>query len=337
MCSLQDPACSGKSFNLPLQESARCPIITLEPRHSRPGNQVQKQEEKVKKADLLGTPNQQCKPSPDEPEGPCQACIKVARNRSQKRIHNIGCHRYKLQEVSLFRTTRLRYTKRWQGAQIRDVPTFGEPVTIWIYQGLATPLAITVRRYEFGKMDPRTIVARKWADPHGAYREQSDFPYALANVNETKDWYREYITAHKFEAYSRMIYQDADDQWDGCDAIIKDIYRLAHENHYDQLPTGARCNFYRPPEKWDFKQISEENFMAGIFEMWFAMSEFPQAIQPSFSMRGEADQQHVLVTNTDHTPPRSQDKPPAPRTSGAVTQSSTQPTGTSGLAMAGQP
>lgn len=250
----------------------------------------------------------------------------MALNQSQKRIHNIGCHRYKLQEVSLFRTTRLRYTTRWQGAQIRDVPTFGDPIRIWIYQGLATPLAISVRRYEFNKLDPRAIVARRWADPHGVYREQSDFPYALASVNETKDGYREYITAHKFEAYNRVIAEeDTQSHKEGADkAIIRDVYRRAHECHYDQLPMGERWNFYRPPEKWDVRQISEENFMAGIFEMWFAMSECPWSdVLP-----------HVLITDAD-TPP--QDKPPVLPTSGVATQISTRRTETSGPAVAGPP
>lgn len=176
----------------------------------------------------------------------------------------------------MFRTTRLRYTKRWQGAQIRDVPTYGDPVTIWIYQGLATPLAIQVRRYHFDKQDDRHIVARKWADPHGTCREQSDYPYALASVNETKDGYRDYITNHKFEAYNRILTaKPPESRKQEVDDIIKHVYRLAQKNHYVHLPVGARWNFYRPPEKWDFRQISEESFMAGIFEMWFAMSECP--------------------------------------------------------------
>lgn len=202
----------------------------------------------------------------------------MALNRSQKRIHNIGCHRYKLQEISLFRTTRLRFTKRWQGAQIRDVPTFGEPITITIHQGLAEPLVISVRRYEFNQLDPRTIIARRWADVYGACCEQSDYPYALASVNETKDWYREYITAHKFDAYDRVLREGSTPGMPECDAIVKDVYNLAHKNHYNHLPTGARWNFYRPPEKWNLKSISEENFMAGIFEMWFAMSECPSLL-----------------------------------------------------------
>lgn len=201
-----------------------------------------------------------------------------------------------MQEISLFRTTRLRFTKRWQGAQIRDVPTFGEPVTIWIYQGLAKPWPITVRRYEFEKMDPRTIVARRWADPHGTCREQSDYPYALASVNETKDWYREYITENKFEAYHQVIDEDSKSQKEiVCDAIVKDVYRLAHKNHYDQLPASTKWNFYRPPEKLDVRQISEENFMAGIFEMWFAMSELSPG-KPVSLPHGER-------TNTCHRPP----------------------------------
>lgn len=148
-------------------------------------------------------------------------------------------------------------------------------MTIWIYQGLAKPWPITVRRYEFDRMDPRTIVARRWADPHGTYREQSDYPYALASVNETKDWYREYITENKFEAYGQVVDGEGSklQKEEMCDQIAKDVYRLAHKNHYDLLPSGTRWNFYRPPEKLDIKIISEENFMAGIFEMWFAMSE----------------------------------------------------------------
>lgn len=258
----------------------------------------------------------------DEPDGPCLACIKVAQNRSQKRIHNIGCHRYKLQEISLFRTSRLRFTKRWQGAQIRDVPTFGKPVKIWIDQGLAKAWPITVRRYEFDNMDPQNIVARHWKDPKGGYWGQSDYPYALASVNETKEWYRGYITAEKFEAYGKVLdHKEAKSHREQvCEDIVKDVYRLAHKNHYELLPKGTKWDFYRPPDKLDVKQISEENFMAGIFEMWFAMSEgypppsFPnipvtdsalpsgQSTGSSWVVRGEAE---LDPADGDFKPPSS--------------------------------
>lgn len=147
-------------------------------------------------------PCAQCNIDPAHPERPCLTCQKVSR-KSKKVIHHIGCHRYKLQEITLFRACGLGYTDRWDGAQVMDVPGTGAELTINIDQGLSDqPLSFKVHRFVPRRGD---TLKRSYTGLDGERGEIAMTPYALADAHATKLEYIEYINKHAVETMKKVV------------------------------------------------------------------------------------------------------------------------------------
>ncbi|PSR76411.1 hypothetical protein BD289DRAFT_486867 [Coniella lustricola] len=192
----------------------------------------------------------------DDPDGPCRDCLRIAMSTSKKKIHHIECLRYKLQEVGLFRTCGLRFTSRWLGAEIRDITGFGPVMTIQIDQGSRTRLEIKVRQFA--------------PDANVDNQDVFEQPYALASAHSTKVFYRSFIVNWKLNAYMnemKRVPRDRDE------AFISKVYKLAWR-HYQRLcheDSAPSQNLYS--SSLHVKDISEKNYMEGVFELWFALRQ----------------------------------------------------------------
>ncbi|KAJ4405525.1 hypothetical protein N0V82_010308 [Gnomoniopsis sp. IMI 355080] len=197
--------------------------------------------------------------------------MQLASNPSKKVIHHIGCHRYKLQEITIFRTSPTPVNpKRWQTAQVRDVVTYGEPIFVKLKQGFQKPFVIRVSAFHPLKDDETNRAGR---DPNTG--EEYDEPlglFALKRAHDVIDDYRAYI---KETWYSEFANKCAKPENPQCEAegFVADVYNLGL-CHLDSLPNAPDWDLYRSSANWDLKALSERSFMQGALMMCFVLREY---------------------------------------------------------------
>ncbi|KAJ4389636.1 hypothetical protein N0V93_007108 [Gnomoniopsis smithogilvyi] len=211
-----------------------------------------------------------CRPNPGNPDGPCIPCLKVASNPSKKVIHHIGCHRYRLQEITIFRTSPTPVNpKRWQNAQVRDVLTYGEPFFVKLKQGFRKPFVIRVSAFIPLKDDETNRAGR---DPNTGeeYNEPLGL-FALKHAHDVIDDYRAYIKETWYREFADKCAKPENPQ---CEAeeFVADVYRMGL-SHLDHLPSGPNWDLYRSPADWDPRTVSERSFMQGALMMCFVLRQ----------------------------------------------------------------
>lgn len=213
----------------------------------------------------------QCRPNPPDPDGPCLACFKVANNKSRKVIHHIGCHRYKLQEITLFRSTATQVTRRWQGSQVRDIPTVGEPSSVRLVQGAEEALWIRIAKFTPKKDLDKT--ARVFCPPEDLGQKQPVVEkvgeYVLLNVQQAREDYKSYLARNWYREFARTCQKEMKEEPAG---LVSRVYSLA-QAHHDSLPVAPKWDFYRPSGEhtWDPKTLPERSFLAGTLLMCFVL------------------------------------------------------------------
>lgn len=200
-----------------------------------------------------------CKENPNDPEGPCLTCAMVSKT-SKKVIHRVSCVRYKLQEITLYRTSGLGITKRWEGVTMRDVDFTDAPELdirfIQMDQGLCSePMAFRVRRFV---PQPGDVLYRKWLDKNDQIHKMVELaPYALADIHETKDIFVKYIDNHAFECLHRFVSNSHTETLGNAQDVIRDTYTMAL-SHFQSLGDNPQHN-------------DEKLFLANLFRFWFAL------------------------------------------------------------------
>lgn len=207
-----------------------------------------------------------CNGNPEDPEGPCLTCKKVSKT-SKKVIHRVNCVRYKLQEITLYRTSGLGITKRWQGVAMRDVDfpsaSRDDIRCIQMEQGLCSePMTFRVRMFEPQEGD---VLHRKWLDKVEQIHKLVELPpYALADIHETKDMFVKYIDKHAFECLGRFISNTHIKAMGESEKVIRDTYATIRDTY-----SMALAHYY---SLGDNPQHDEERlFLFNLFRFWFAL------------------------------------------------------------------
>ena len=149
---------------------------------------------------------------------------------SKKVIHHIECVRWKLQEITLFRTSGLGLTRRWDGVTIRDVDFADAPVVdvrvIQMAQGLCNePLSFNVRKF---RPQPGDVLFRKWYDKdEKVYKTIELAPYALADIHDTKETFVKYIDKHALECLKSFVSNTNNDVLGLAEDVVRDTYAMA--------------------------------------------------------------------------------------------------------------
>lgn len=220
-----------------------------------------------------------CIPDSEDPAGPCEACSRVAQNYSRKVLHHIPCHRYKLQEVVLFRTSGSRVTDRWHSAQVRNVMTYGKTISVQMLQDCVDiPFEYEVRKVaKTGRGSHHDKTMREWYDGTDVRREPVP-DYALADVHQTMTRYKDYIRISVLGDRERgcqpVITKLVEDYQNTGQGIVGEVFKQAWA-HFCSLPSASETwdFFYRPPPKKteEPRPVSEKGFLLGFFELRFAL------------------------------------------------------------------
>lgn len=200
----------------------------------------------------------------------------MASNPSKKVIHHIGCHRYKLQEITIFRTSPTPVNpKRWQNAQVRDVITYGEPIYVKLRQGFEKPFVIRVSAFIPLNGDD---TARAGKDPNTGeeYNEPLGL-FALKRAHDVIDDYRAYIKETWYREFANKCAKPENPE---CEAeeFVADLYNLGLR-HLDNLPTGPDWDMFRSSADWDPKTVSERSFMQGTLMMCFVLRKYSSCLK----------------------------------------------------------
>lgn len=188
-------------------------------------------------------------------------------------IHHIGCHRYKLQEITIFRTAPTPVNpKRWQTAQVRDVMTYGDPIFVKLKQHFGRSFLIRVSPFVPLEGDETTRAGR---DP--VTGESYDEPlglFALKRAHDVIDDYRAYIKENWYREFVSKCARPGVNQYE-TEGLISDVYNLGLR-HLDRLPHGPSWNLYRSSGDCDPRTVTERNFMQVTLMMCFVLRECPQ-------------------------------------------------------------
>lgn len=223
-----------------------------------------------------------CVPHGDDPSGPCEACSRVASNHSRKVLHHIGCHRYILREVVLFRSTGSRVTDRWHSAQVRNVTTVGETFIVAMNQHFVSrPFVCQVRKVASNPNSThKDRTTRDWYDGT-TIRREAVLEYALADVHKTmihyKCYIRDNVLGHNCPPAITKVVQGYRKPEQGVDtAIVAEVYEKAWA-YFCSLPGEEESwDFYRPWPRGNIgnereKSVSEKEFLLGLFELQFTL------------------------------------------------------------------
>lgn len=235
-----------------------------------------------------------CIPNNEDPSGPCEACSRVALNPSQKVIHHIGCHRYILKEIVLFRTSGSDVTNRWHSDQVRNVMTQGKTFSVEMVQDFVhRPFICEVRKVaKTGRGSYIDKTTRDWYDGTAIIQRETVLEYALADVHETMSRYKDYIHDSVLgkncqPAITKVVEDFRKAKKDLDTAITGDVYEEAWA-YFESLPSENETwnFFYQPWPKGDksesARSVSEKEFLLGLFELQFALSKshIPQLVFP---------------------------------------------------------
>lgn len=194
----------------------------------------------------------------------------MANNKSKKVIHHIGCHRYKLQEITLFRTAATQVTGRWQGSQVRDVATTGKSCIVRLEHLHEYEEPVRIRIAKFTPVNGVDKTKRTfYSQELGRTLVEDVGEYVLASVQEAREDYKAYIARNWHRQFARNCTESVREDPQG---LISRVYGLACV-HYDSLPPGPSWDFYRPSgeDTWDPKTLPERNFMEGTMLMCFVL------------------------------------------------------------------
>lgn len=195
----------------------------------------------------------------------------MAHNKSRKVIHHIGCHRYKLQEITLFRSAATQVTGRWQGSQVRDIPTVGEASRVRLVQGAGEDLWIHIAKFTPKPGVDRT--ARIFCPPEDLGETRAIVEpvgaYVLVNVQRAREEYKAYLARNWYREFARTC---RDEMRADPAGLVSRVYGLA-QAHHDSLPVAPNWDFYRPSGEstWDPKSLPEKSFLAGTLLMCFVL------------------------------------------------------------------
>ncbi|KAG8159319.1 hypothetical protein KVR01_010980 [Diaporthe batatas] len=222
-----------------------------------------------------------CVPNGDDPCGPCEACSRVALNHSRKVLHHIGCHRYILRELVLFRSSGSRVTDRWHSAQVRNVMTEGKTFTVKIEQDfVGRSFECQVRKVSNNPNSThKDRTTRDWYNGTTVKRE-AVLEYALVDVNETmiryKDYIRDNVLGHNYPPAIAKVVEGYRKPEQGVDTtIVAEVYEKAWA-YFCSLPSEEKTwDFYQPWPRGNKndseKLVSEKGFLLGLFELQFAL------------------------------------------------------------------
>jgi len=122
-----------------------------------------------------------CQLDENNPTGDCQTCKDV----STQKIHTLGCYRYKISEVTLYRTGKapgLEFTFRWPKMTLKDISKWqnSEVRTIKVLSDVCpVPLELSARMFEPIPQDSRK---KSWMD--GKTKKYKDTtPFAILNMS----------------------------------------------------------------------------------------------------------------------------------------------------------
>lgn len=226
-----------------------------------------------------------CIPNNEDPSGPCEACSRVALNESRKVIHHVGCHRYILKEIVLFRTSGSNVTNRWHSDQVRNVLTQGKTFSIEMMQDFVhRPFVCEVRKVaNTGRGSHIDKTTREWYNGTATIQREAVLEYALADVQKTmsryKDYIRDSVLGENCQPAITSVVEDFRKPKKGLDtAIMGDVYEKAWA-YFESLPSeNETWNFFYQPwpkgnKSESARSVSEKEFLLGLFELQFALSK----------------------------------------------------------------
>ncbi|KAN0095460.1 hypothetical protein V8E51_016171 [Hyaloscypha variabilis] len=226
-----------------------------------------------------------CNPSFNDPSGVCQTCQDV----SKQKIHTLPCMRYKISEVTLYRTGKapgLEFTFRWPVMKLRDISDWAAPEvrTIKVMSDVCSvPLELSVRKFV---PIPQDRLKKSWMDGK-TMKFKETTPYAIVNMQAAVKDMQEYINDHVFQAMEFWL--------GGKDIWVQETFRFAR-----QYMT------YAP--------LEERSVLADFFRLWFAVrrtatTEYisgddtldmePEATDRSYPLFGKVPLPPVMIQQLD--------------------------------------
>lgn len=226
-----------------------------------------------------------CIPNSEDPSGPCEPCSRVALNPSRKVIHHIGCHRYVLKDIVLFRTSGSNVTNRWHSDQVRNVLTQGKTFSIEMMQDFVHhPFVCEVRKVaSTGRGSHIDKTTRDWYDGTATIQREAVLEYALADVQKTMSRYKDYIRDSVLgkncqPAITKVVEDFRETKKSHDTAIMGDVYEKAWA-YFESLPShNETWNFFYQPwpkgnKSKSASSVSDKEFLLGLFELQFALSK----------------------------------------------------------------
>jgi hypothetical protein len=133
----------------------------------------------------------QCNMDPENPDGPCATCKKVATNR----VWRLSCLRWKITDVRLYKPGQVKgheWTNRWKDSVVDDIGSWAasDTRTIRVTEGY-TGKSIELRVRRFQPQDGDRL-DRSWVS-RGVKRSVPIPPYAIIDMEAAKSSFDHYI------------------------------------------------------------------------------------------------------------------------------------------------
>lgn len=144
-----------------------------------------------------------CNIDPENQEGPCTSCKKVATNR----VWRLACLRWKITEISLFKPGQvkgLEWTSRWQDSVVDDIGSWADTDTkvIRVTEGYTGQfIELRVRKFHPQNGDK---LERSWVS-NGEKKSVPIPPFAIVDMEAAKGAFDAYIKRGLLQCCKRLL------------------------------------------------------------------------------------------------------------------------------------
>ena len=174
-----------------------------------------------------------CEMDETDPTGPCQTCKRV----STQKIHILGCHRFKITDITLYRTGKapgLEFTARWPKMSLKDISQWqnSEVRTISVLSDVCpNPLVLSVRKFV---PIPKDSLKKSWMDGKvKKYKETT--PFAIVDMKATVKDMEKFFDANVYICLHFFLKKR--------EALIRDTYIFAWA-YRKRAVSPPRCSFH---------------------------------------------------------------------------------------------
>lgn len=146
----------------------------------------------------------QCNLDPEDENGPCISCKKIASNT---KIYRLSCLRWKLTEIKLFKPGQVKgheWTIRWRDCVVDDIGTWNSPdsLTIEVTEGY-TGRSVTLKVRQFQPLDGDRV-ERSWVSG-GVKKSVRIPPFAIVDMESAKTAFDDYIKDSLVACCKRLL------------------------------------------------------------------------------------------------------------------------------------